>query len=78
VLRREGIPVGVGSTVALDVTLKVSTLEEAITVTGDAPVVNTATAQVSTSYNKEWVQNAPVRRFSYFDLINSAPGVRPT
>ena len=78
VLRREGIPVGVGSTVALDVTLKVSTLEEAITVTGDAPVVNTATAQVSTSYNKEWVQNAPVRRFSYFDLINSAPGVSQT
>jgi hypothetical protein len=77
-LKREGIPVAVGSTVPLDVTLKVSTVEEAITVTGDAPVVNTATAQVSTSYNKEWVQNAPVRRFSYFDLINSAPGVSQT
>ena len=78
VLKREGIPVAVGAVVALDVSLKISTLEEAITVTGDAPVVNTATAQVSTSYNKEWVQNAPVRRFSYFDLINSAPGVSQT
>ena len=74
ILKRDAIPVAVGATVALDVTLKVSTLEEAITVTGDAPVVNTATSQVSTSYNKDWVQNAPVRRFSYFDLINSAPG----
>ena len=77
-LKREGIPIAVGSTVALDVVLKISTLEEAITVTGDTPVVSTATAQVSTSYNKEWVQNAPVRRFSYFDLINSAPGVSQT
>src|SRR5882762_3615498 len=34
--------------------------------------------KVSTSYNHEWVQNAPVRRFSYFDLINSAPGVSAT
>ena len=78
ILKRDAIPVAVGATVALDVTLKVSTLEEAITVTGDAPVVNTATSQVSTSYNKDWVQNAPVRRFSYFDLINSAPGVSQT
>ena len=69
-LKREEIPIAVGATVELDVTLKVSTLAETITVTGQTPVVNTATAQVSTSYNKEWVENAPVRRFSYFDLIN--------
>ena len=43
-LKREGIPIAVGSTVALDVVLKISTLEEAITVTGDTPVVSTATA----------------------------------
>ncbi|OFW27075.1 MAG: hypothetical protein A3H97_21325 [Acidobacteria bacterium RIFCSPLOWO2_02_FULL_65_29] len=77
-LKREGIPIAVGATVALDVALKISALEETITVTGASPVVNTATSQVSTSYNKEWVQNAPVRRFSYFDLINSAPGVSQT
>ena len=74
----DGIPIAVGSTVELDVTLKVSTLAETITVTGDAPVVNASAVQVSTSYNKELVQNAPVRRFSYFDLINSAPGVSQT
>jgi hypothetical protein len=77
-VKREGIQIAVGSTVELEVALKVSSLEETITVTGDAPVVNTATSQVSTAYNKEWVQNAPVRRFSYFDLINSAPGVSQT
>ncbi len=31
--------------------------------------------QVSTNYSREWVENAPVRRFTFFDLINAAPGV---
>ena len=45
---------------------------------GETPVVNASSAQVSTAYNREWTRNAPVRRFSYFDLINSAPGVSAT
>ena len=58
--------------------MKVSALKETLTVTGTAPVVNVTTSEVSTNYNREWVQSAPVRRFSYFDLINSAPGVSST
>ncbi len=77
-LKREAIPVAVGSTVELDVAMKVGVLEESITVSGESPVVNLASSQVSTAYNSEWVRNAPVRRFSYFDLINSAPGVSAT
>jgi Carboxypeptidase regulatory-like domain/TonB-dependent Receptor Plug Domain len=74
-LKREGIVIAVGATIELDQTLKVSSLNESITVQGGAPVVNVVSTEVSTTYNREWVQNAPVRRFSYFDLINSAPGV---
>jgi hypothetical protein len=77
-LRNEAIPVGVGSTVELKATLKVSTLSETVTVTGESPVVNLASSQVSTNYNREWVVNAPLRRFSFFDLVNSAPGVSAT
>jgi hypothetical protein len=77
-LKREGVVVGVGATVTLDLTMKVGSLEETITVSGDSPIVNLATAQVSTNYTKEWVEAAPVRRFSFFDLINSAPGVSQT
>ncbi len=76
--RREGIPVAVGSTVELDVKMGVGAFQESVTVTGESPVVSVSTAQVSTAYNKEWVQNAPLRRFSYFDLIMSAPGVSQT
>jgi Carboxypeptidase regulatory-like domain/TonB dependent receptor-like, beta-barrel/TonB-dependent Receptor Plug Domain len=77
-LRREGIPVGVGAVVELRVSLKVSTLSETVTVTGDSPVVNLASTTVSTNYNKEWVAAAPIRHFSFFDLVNSAPGVSAT
>jgi hypothetical protein len=77
-LIRDAIPVAVGSTVELDVSMKVGALEESITVSGASPVVNLASSQVSTAYNKEWVTNAPTRRFAYFDLINSAPGVSAT
>src|SRR5215470_17459941 len=74
----EAIQVAIGQTVDLNVTLKISSVQETITVNGVSPVVNVTTSEVSTNYSREWVQNAPVRRFSYFDLINSAPGVSST
>jgi carboxypeptidase family protein/TonB-dependent receptor-like protein len=77
-LRREAIPVGVGAVVELNVSLKVSSLSETVTVTGESPVVNLASTTVSTNYNQEWVASAPIRHFSFFDLVNSAPGVSAT
>lgn len=77
-LKRTEIPIAVGSTVQLDVQLGMSGVNEVVTVQGGAPIVNLASAEVSTTYGREWVQSAPVRRFSYFDLINSAPGVSAT
>jgi hypothetical protein len=76
-LQRDGIPVGVGSIVEISVQLALSTVAETVTVTGESPVVNTASTQVATNYNREWVENAPIRRFTFFDLINAAPGVSP-
>src|SRR4051812_43301148 len=63
-VKREGIPVAVGAVVDLEITMKVGSLEETVTVSGASPVVDLASSQVTTSYNREWVQNAPVRRFS--------------
>jgi hypothetical protein len=72
------IPVSLGATAEVNVQLKVSTQSETITVVADTPVVDTATAQVTTNYSREWIENAPVRRFTFFDLINAAPGVSPS
>jgi hypothetical protein len=69
------VPVSLGATAELNIQLKVSTQSETITVTAESPVVDTSTTQVATNYNREWVENAPVRRFTFFDLINAAPGV---
>jgi hypothetical protein len=77
-LKHTGIQVAVGAVLDLNVTLKLGTVSEVVTVAGDTPVVSPSSAQVSTTYNREWVRNAPVKRFSYFDLINSAPGVSAT
>ncbi|HWW88349.1 MAG TPA: TonB-dependent receptor [Vicinamibacterales bacterium] len=77
-IRREGITVGVGAVVDLKVQMTVSTLNETVTVTGESPVVNIASTTVSTNYNKQWVEAAPIRHFSFFDLVNSAPGVSAT
>jgi hypothetical protein len=76
-VNRERIVVPLGETVEIPIQMKVSTLQETVTVTGDSPVVNTASTEVSTNFNREWVESAPQRRFTFFDLINQAAGVSP-
>ncbi|HET7293775.1 MAG TPA: TonB-dependent receptor [Vicinamibacteria bacterium] len=74
-LTRKGIRVSVGGTTGENVQLKVKQMAEEVTVSGEAPVVNTTSNTISTNYDKDWVRNAPQRRFTFFDLINMAPGV---
>jgi Carboxypeptidase regulatory-like domain/TonB dependent receptor-like, beta-barrel len=74
-LNRPGVKVSVGGTNEENVGLKVSKMAEEVTVTGEAEVVDTTSNQVSTNYDKDWVRNAPIPRFTFFDLINAAPGV---
>jgi hypothetical protein len=71
----EGLRVVVGGTIEKNIVLHVASVSETITVTGESPVVDTKTTDISTNYTREWVENAPIRRFTFFDLINAAPGV---
>ena len=75
---QRGIAVSLGATATVDVVMRISQLSETITVTAAAPVVDSTSTQVATNYNREWVENAPVRRFTFFDLVNAAPGVSPS
>ena len=77
-LRSEKVRASVGGTTEEDATLKLSQLAEEITVTGESQVVDGSSNQVSTNYDKDWVENAPIPRFTFFDLINAAPGVNQT
>jgi outer membrane receptor protein involved in Fe transport len=73
--KRAGIHVPLGGTVEQNASLRVKQLSEEMTVTEEAPLVDAQANKVSTNYDKEWVRNAPVARYSFFDLINAAPGV---
>ncbi len=75
-VKRENIPVEVGRTVQADVQMKVGNVEQAITVSGEAPVVDALHAGVTTNFNSELLANVPTARQSYFDVVTFAPSVR--
>jgi hypothetical protein len=74
-LKRDGVRVSLGATQEVNASLKLTQMSEEVSVQAEAPVVDTQSSQVSTTYGKEWVRNAPIKRFSFFDFINAAPGV---
>ncbi len=59
---REGLVVGVRSTVNVDVTMKVATLAETVTVTGQSPVVDLDNAKVGQRLDKEILNEIPTQR----------------
>jgi hypothetical protein len=73
--QRRQVKLPLGQTIEESFVLKVSQRTEEVTVVGETPVVNSQTNEVGTNYDKDWVQNAPVARYSFFDLIDAAPGV---
>lgn len=75
-IRRENIRVEVGRTIQVDTTLQVGALEQAVTVTGEAPVVDSANAGFSTNFNRALLENVPTSRQSYFDVVIFAPSVK--
>ena len=74
----EGMQVLVGGTVERAVSLGLATVAETVTVTGESPVVDTRKSGVSTNFSNEYMENTPLRRFSFFDFTKSAPGMSAT
>ena len=56
---REGIAVLVGQTTSLDVSLKVATVAETVTVTGQSPTVDTTNANVNVNLSSQLLQSTP-------------------
>jgi outer membrane receptor protein involved in Fe transport len=71
---RTGLRAGVGATRVENVQLTVGDLTESITVTGESAPIDTTSNEVGTNYSREWVENAPVARQSFNDLVAAAPG----
>jgi hypothetical protein len=74
----EGLRVQVGATIERNISLLLAGLAESITVTAQSPLLDTNDSGKSTKYGKEYLENTPIRRFSMFDFIKSAPGMSAT
>ncbi len=70
----EGLRVSVGGAVEQNIQLEISQLAETVSVTAETPVVDTTSNEVGTTFDRDWVQNAPTRRFGFYDLLAQAPG----
>jgi len=74
-VRNEGIRISTGFTGTINAEMKVATLEESVTVTGQSPVVDTSATQVGTTFNSDQLAALPTSR-DYFSLLAGSPSVQ--
>lgn len=72
---RQGLVLGSGFVATVDIKMALGQLEEAITVTGESPLVDVRTTTEATNIGKELMETIPTSR-SYADVGKLAPGVR--
>jgi hypothetical protein len=72
---RPGLTLTVGQEATIDLTLRVSTIEETVTVTGDAPLVATTSNTLETTVTRDRLDTLPLPGRSFQILANLAPGM---
>ena len=72
---RSNLVLVIDQTATIDFTMRPEALQESVTVTGDAPIVDTRTAVVSTSVTNDQIQDLPVASRRWVDLAMLTPGV---
>ncbi len=65
-----------GQTAVLNLQMAPSTVQESVTVTGEAPLVDTATSTLGTNVDPRQMQELPVNGRNWMDLTLLAPGSR--
>lgn len=73
---RRGVTLTVGSEVVINFDMKVGGISEEMTVTAEAPVVETTTAAVQTFINRETIDLLPLIGRDYTSLLRLAPGAQ--
>jgi len=74
-LVREGIDLAVGQTVNLKLTLQISAVEEEITVTAEAPVIETSRTEGTIRIDTHAVEGLPNNGRNFLDYVKLTPGV---
>jgi hypothetical protein len=66
----------VNDTVKIDAALEVGGVSETITVEGESPVVNTATADISKTVEAKQIESLPIVDRNVYSLLDITPGVQ--
>jgi outer membrane receptor protein involved in Fe transport len=74
-LKRSNLQLTVGQKLNLDLQLRVTGAAETVTITAQAPVVETTRTQVSGSINARAVSELPVNGRNFLDFVTLTPGV---
>ena len=77
-VQRTGIEMRVGQTVAIDLRMSPSSVQETVTVTAEAPLLNVATSSLGGNVDPRQVQELPVQGRNWMSLAMLAPGSRMT
>jgi hypothetical protein len=75
---RKGLVLAVSQQATLDFTLSPSTITETVTVTDQAPLLDTGNAALGTVVTNEYVRDIPLVNRSFFSLVFLAGGVTET
>src|SRR5437870_3206228 len=71
---RRGINLVVGQEAVVNLTLEVGTVAETVTVTGEAPIVNTTLASTAGLVNESQIKDLPLNGRGFDQLMAVAPG----
>jgi outer membrane receptor protein involved in Fe transport len=72
-VKRPDVRLALGQTLKVDMALRVSTIQEEVTVTGEAPIVDVTSTKRDTSIRDEFIENLPKGR-DFTTLAVQAPG----
>src|SRR5262245_43937560 len=75
-ITRTGVQLLVGQQIVLNLEMSPSTVQESVTVTGEAPLIDTTTSSVGGNIDPRQMQDLPVQGRNWMDLTLLAPGSR--
>ena len=72
---REGLDLAVGQSISLALTLSISQIDQVISVTGEAPILETGRVEGSTYLDRRSVEDLPNNGRNFLSLVTLTPGV---
>ena len=77
-LRQTGVTLGVGQSAHLDFALDLGSLQQSVTVSSESALLQTDSATIATTVDRQFIANLPLNGRSFQSLIELTPGVVAT